>query len=87
MPCSQETRQKISEANKGKIHSKNGIKRKSRDKKYEESKMTPIACYDLNMNLIKTYKSQTEAALDIQRDQSSINRALKDDLAKCKKMY
>lgn len=84
MQFSDEAKLKISLKAKGR---KLSFKRKSRDKIHDKNKMTPIACYDMNMNLIQKFDSQMDASRSIGIDQGSICRALKSTTAKCQKMY
>ena len=84
MQFSKEARMKISLKAKGR---KLLFKRKSRHRIHDKNKMTPVACYDLNMNLIQEFECQMDASRSIGIDQGSICRALKNPVAKCQKMY
>ena len=84
MQFSDEARSKISLKARGR---KLSFKRKSRSKIHDKNKMTPVACYDLNMNLIQEFECQMDASRSIGIDQGSICRALKNPVAKCQKMY
>ena len=82
-----ESREKISKANKGRIHSPEKRKNMGSPKGLKNTKETiqkriqslnkPITQYDLNNNFIKDWESTKQAALSLGIDKSGITNVLK----------